>query len=79
MGCDLLIKDEEQHLGLSDYRVSRYRAVVRHLHLVDCAHACLTHLGLKDHKHQDAQGERRTKHKPLALPPISQLKPRMQR
>ena len=74
---ELLIKDEKQHLGLSDYRVSRYRAVVRHLHLVDCAHACLTHLGLKDHKHHGAQGERRTKHKPLALPSISQLKARM--
>jgi hypothetical protein len=73
---ELLIKDEKQHLGLGDYRVLRYRAVVRHLHLVDCAHACLTHLGLKDQR-QGAQGEKPTKTKPLALPPISQLKARM--
>lgn len=74
---ELLIKDEKQHLGLSDYRLMRYRAVVRHLHLVDCAHACLTHLGLQDHKRHGAQGEKRTKTKPLALPPISRLKARM--
>src|SRR5207244_648063 len=43
---ELLIKDEKQHLGLGDYRVLRYRAVVRHLHLVDVAYACLTHVGL---------------------------------
>jgi len=35
---ELLIKDEKQHLGLGAYRVLRYRAVVRHLHLVDCAY-----------------------------------------
>jgi len=74
---EMLIKDEKQHLGLGDYRLLRYRAVVRHLHLVDAAHACLTHLALKDQKRQGAQGERRTKTKPLALPPISQLKARM--
>ena len=34
---ELLIKDEKQNLGLGAYRVLRYRAVVRHLHLVDCA------------------------------------------
>ena len=34
---ELLIKDEKQHLGLGAYRVLRYRAVVSHLHLVDCA------------------------------------------
>lgn len=74
---ELLIKDEKQHLGLSDYRVKRYRAVVRHLHLVDSAHACLTHLALVNHKSEGAQGEKRTKRKPLALPPISQLKAQM--
>ena len=41
----MLIKDEKQHLGLGDYRVLRYQAVVRHLCLVDSAYACLTHLG----------------------------------
>jgi len=72
---ELLIKDEKQHLGLSDYRVLRYRAVVRHLHLVDVAYACLTHLALDEH--HGAQGDKHTKTKPLALPPISQLKSRM--
>jgi SRSO17 transposase len=70
---ELLIKDEKQQLGLGDYRVLRYRAVVRHLHLVDIAYACLTHLGLKD---QRAQGRKKTT-KVLRLPPISQLKTRM--
>ena len=72
---ELLIKDEKQHLGLGDYRVKRYRAVVRHLHLVDVAYACLTHLAL--HEHHGAQGDKQTKTKPLQLPPISQLKSRM--
>jgi len=71
---ELLIKDEKQHLGLGDYRCWRYRAVVRHLHLVDVAHACLTHLALDEHR--GAQGDK-TKMKPLRLPPISQLKGRM--
>jgi len=70
---ELLIRDEKQQLGLGDYRVLRYRAVVRHLHLVDVAYACLTHLGLKA---QRAQG-RQKKTKVLRLPPISQLKTRM--
>ena len=51
-----LIKDEKQHLGLSAYRVLRYRAVVRHLRLVDCAYACLTHLGMEARR---AQGRRK--------------------
>lgn len=67
---ELLIKDEKQHLGLGAYRVLRYRAVVRHLHLVDCAHACLTHLGLDA---QRAQGRHKNKNV-LRLPPIRQLK-----
>jgi SRSO17 transposase len=74
---ELLIKDEKQHLGLGDYRCRRYRAVVRHLHLVDAAHACLTHLALRDLQGHGAQGDKKTKPKPLALPPISQLKSRM--
>jgi len=72
---EMLIKDEKQHLGLGDYRVLRYRAVVRHLHLVDCAYACLTHMGLKT---QCAQGQNKSK-KLLRLEAISKLKDRMRR
>ena len=67
---EMLIKDEKQNLGLGDYRVLRYRAVVRHLHLVDCAYACLTHVGLEA---QRAQGRKDAKNV-LRLPPIRQLK-----
>ena len=69
---ELLIKDEKQQLGLGDYRVKRYRAVVRHLHLVEIAYACLTHLALKE---SGAQGKK--KNRLLRLPPISELKARM--
>jgi len=72
---EMLIKDEKQHLGLGDYRVKRYQAVVRHLHLVDCAYACLTHMGLKT---QCAQGQNKSK-KVLRLETISKLKDRMHR
>jgi SRSO17 transposase len=72
---EMLIKDEKQHLGLGDYRVKRYRAVVRHLHLIDCAYACLTHMGLKT---QCAQGQNKSK-KVLRLETISKLKNRMYR
>lgn len=68
---ELLIKDEKQQLGLGDYRVKRYRAVVRHLHLVEIAYACLTHLALRG---PGAQGKN---HRVLRLPPISELKARM--
>jgi len=70
---ELLIKDEKQQLGLGDYRVLRYRAVVRHLHLVDIAYACLTRLAMDG---RDEQGQRKND-KVLCLPPISQLKTRM--
>ena len=70
---ELLIKDEKQQLGLGDYRVLRYRAVVRHLHLVDIAYACLTRLAMDG---RDEQGKRKNE-KVLCLPPISQLKTRM--
>jgi SRSO17 transposase len=70
---ELLIKDEKQQLGLGDYRVLRYRAVVRHLHLVDIAYACLTRLALDG---RDEQGQRKSD-KVLRLPPISDLKARM--
>jgi len=72
---EMLIKDEKQHLGLGDYRVLRYQAVVRHLRLVDIAYACLTHVGIKAHR---AQGQNKTK-KVLRLEPISKLKDRMRR
>jgi SRSO17 transposase len=72
---EMLIKDEKQHLGLGDYRVLRYQAVVRHLHLVDCAYACLTHVGIKTHR---AQGQNKSK-KVLRLEPVSKLKDRMRR
>ena len=70
---EMLIKDEKQHLGLGDYRVLRYQAVVRHLQLVDIAYACLTHVGIKAHR---AQGQNKRK-KVLRLEPISKLKDRM--
>jgi len=72
---ELLIKDEKQHLGLGAYRVLRYRAVVRHLHLVDCAYACLTHVGLEA---QRAQGRNKNK-TVLRLPPVQQLKADLRR
>jgi SRSO17 transposase len=72
---EMLIKDEKQHLGLGDYRVKRYQAVVRHLHLVDYAYACLTHAGIKS---CCAQGQNKSK-KVLRLEPISKLKDRMRR
>jgi SRSO17 transposase len=72
---ELLIKDEKQHLGLGAYRVWRYRAVARHLHLVDCAYACLTHVGLEA---QRAQGQSKNKNV-LRLAPIQQLKADLRR
>ena len=72
---ELLIKDQKQHLGLGDYRVLRYRAVVRHLHLVDIAYACLTHMGIKACR---AQGQNKY-NKVLRLEPVSKLKERMRR
>ncbi len=72
---ELLIKDEKQHLGLGAYRVLRYRAVVRHLHLVDCAYACLTHVGLEARR---AQGYNKNQ-TVLRLPPIQQLKADLRR
>jgi SRSO17 transposase len=72
---EMLIKDEKQHLGLGDYRVIRYQAVVRHLHLVDVAYACLTHVGIKAYR---AQGQNKSE-KVLRLEPISRLKDRMRR
>ena len=67
---ELLIKDEKQQLGLGAYRYQRYRAVVRHLHLVDTAYACLTHLALK---RQRAQGDP-PNDTMLRLPSIRQLR-----
>jgi len=41
---------------------------------VDCAYACLTHVGLQD---QHAQGRKQKDQEVLSMPPISQLKTRM--
>lgn len=71
---EVMIKEQKQHLGLGDYRVWRYRAIVRHLSLVDSAYACLTHVGLND---QHAQGDKNKTKDMLSVPPISQLKARM--
>ena len=70
---EMLIKDEKQHLGLGDYRVIRYQAIVRHLHLVDVAYACLTHAAIKA---CGAQGQNKNKNG-LRLEPVSKLKDRM--
>lgn len=71
---EVMIKEQKQHLGLGDYRVWRYRAIVRHLSLVDSAYACLTHVGLQD---QRAQGDKNETKDMLSVPPISRLKARM--
>jgi SRSO17 transposase len=71
---EVMIKEQKQHLGLGDYRIWRYRAIVRHLCLVDSAYACLTHVGIDD---QHAQGDKNDTKQMLSLPPISQLKVRM--
>jgi hypothetical protein len=57
-----------------DYHVRRYRAIERHLALVDIAYACLTHVGLKT---QRAQGRQKNNEKVLRLPSIQQLKVQM--
>jgi hypothetical protein len=44
---EILLKDQKQHLGLGDYRVLRHQAIVGHLHLVDAAYACLTHIRMR--------------------------------
>lgn len=67
---EVLIKEQKQQLGLGAYRLRRYRAVVRHLHLVDGAYACLTHLALRQ---PGAQGHR-AKRNVLRLPPVSHRK-----
>ncbi len=71
---EVMIKEQKQLLGLGDYRVWRYRAIVRHLCLVDSAYACLTHVGIDDPR---AQGDKKDTKDMLSLPSISQLKARM--
>jgi len=71
---EVMIKEQKQHLGLGDYRVLRYQAIVRHLCLVDSAYACLTHVGIND---QHAQGKKNDTKDMLSLSPISQLKTHM--
>jgi SRSO17 transposase len=72
---EVMIKEQKQHLGLGDYRVWRYRAIVRHLCLVDSAYACLTHVGLDAPR---AQGDKNHTKDMLSVSPMSQLKARMQ-
>jgi len=71
---EVMIKEQKQHLGLGDYRVLRYRAIVRHLCLVDSAYACLTHVGIDSLR---AQGNKKDTKDMLRLPAISELKTRM--
>jgi len=71
---EVMIKEQKQHLGLGDYRVWRYRAIVRHLCLVDSAYACLTHIGIDRHR---AQGNKKDTKDMLSVEAISQLKARM--
>jgi len=71
---EVMIKEQKQHLGLGDYRVLRYKAIVRHLCLVDSAYACLTHIGIES---QRAQGDTNDTKDMLAVESISQLKSRM--
>jgi hypothetical protein len=73
---EILLKDQKQHLGLGDYRVLRYQAIVRHLHLVDVAYACLTHIGIKAYC---AQGQNKRNNKVLRLEPISRIKDQMRK
>ena len=40
---EVLFKEAKQYLGLGDSELTKYRAAVRYLHLVMCAHCLLTH------------------------------------
>ena len=71
---EVMTKEQKQHLGLGDYRVWRYQAIVRHLCLVDSAYACLTHVGIND---QHAQGNKNNTKGMLSLPSVNQLKERL--
>lgn len=73
---EVMIKEQKQHMGLGDYRLLRYKAIVRHLCLVDSAYACLTHIGIKD---QSAQGDKKDTKDMLTVAPISSLKARMRK
>ena len=62
-------------VGSVKRKLARIRQKRSALHLVDCAYACLTHIGIKAYC---AQGQNKSK-KVLRLEPISKLKDRMRR
>jgi len=66
----------KQYLGLGDYRVLRYRAVERYLHLVLIAYLLLTHLRITE---PDTQADCQNDGKPLRLPCIPKLQQSLRR
>jgi len=71
---EVLIKEQKQHLGLSSYRMRRYAAVNRYLHLTDCAQTCLTHAWLDQSLRAQGDSDTGTDADVLRVPPISQLR-----
>ena len=64
---EVLFKDLEQSLGLSDYQMLHERAIVNHLHLVCLAHLLLTHHAM------DGVGEKATQaNTEVRLPSVEQ-------
>lgn len=71
---EVLIKEQKQHLGLSSYRMRRYAAVNRYLHLTDCAQTCLTHAWLDQSLRAQGDSDNGKDADVLRVPPISQLR-----
>lgn len=64
---EVMFKDLEQSLGLSDYQMLHERAIVNHLHLACLAHLMLTHHAL------NCVGEKAiASNKEVRLPPVEQ-------
>lgn len=64
---EVMFKDLEQSLGLSDYQMLHERAIVNHLHLVCLAHLMLTHHAM------DCAGEKAiASNKEVRLPSVEQ-------